>query len=156
MYEQLATHHCVIFEAIFLLRRRRSAGEEDIKSNMRIADRSRASIGEWIAAIAAVGIAVAISEFLGISVKWENAITCTVLLFVVVLISTRPVWGRGTFWQDLTALFLFHCIILGGIEQSLPATNLGPRGLPMVGATTAEVILIVVVLWTKSTRPRSD
>lgn len=123
---------------------------------MRIANRSKASIGEWIAATAAVGTAVAVSKFLGISLKWENAITFTVLLFAVVLICTRPVWGRGAFWQDLIALFVFHCIILAGIEQSLPATSLGPRGLPMVGVMTAEVILMIVVLWTRSTRPTSD
>jgi len=141
------------FRGSFLsLRKKWSVGEENIRSTTRIADRRRASIGEWIAVIVAVGIAVAVSEFLGISVKWENAITFTVLLYAVVLISTRPVWSRGTFWQDLVALFLFHCMILAGIEESLPATSLGPRGLPMVGATTAEGILLVVVLWVRAVR----
>jgi len=117
---------------------------------MHIADRRRPSVVEWMAAIAAVGIVVAVSDFLGISLKWENAVTFTVLLFVGVLIGTRPVWGRGTFWLDLIGMFLLHGILLTAIEQSLPATSAGPRGLPMVGIILAEGILFVVVLFRRA------
>jgi hypothetical protein len=120
------------------------------------ADRKRPSIGEWVAAFVAVGIAFAVSEFLGISQRWETAVAFTVLLFSGVLIGTRPVWGRGAFWPDLIAVFLLHCVILGGIERSLPAESAGPRGIPMMAAIMVEGVFIIVVLFKRSMPSDSD
>lgn len=92
---------------------------------MRLAGRKTLSISEWVAGIGAVALAVAISKFVGVSQKWENSIVFTVLVFAGVVIVLRPAWGRRVFWSGLIAVFLFHCIVLAAVEQSLSPTSEG-------------------------------
>lgn len=118
--------------------------------------RTRLTIREWAVGIAVVAIALTITKLVGMSAKWEHAIVDTATIFTAVLIGTRPVWGRGNFWLDLVAIFLFHCVILGGIVQSLPAESAGPHGILMIPAVVVEACFIGGVLWLRSLRSRSD
>jgi MFS superfamily sulfate permease-like transporter len=119
---------------------------------MHIAGRKTLSMGEWVAGIGGVALAVAIPKFAGISQKWGNTIVFTVLVFSGVVIVLRPAWGRREFWSSLIAVFLFHCIVLAVVEQSLPLTSEGPHGLPMIESGTLEGLLILGVLWRRSMR----
>jgi hypothetical protein len=119
---------------------------------MNAAGRKTLSIGEWVAGFVVVGLAVAITQFAGISQKWANTIVFTVLVFSGVVIVLRSAWGRWAFWSSLIAVFLFHCIVLAAVEQGLLATSDGPHGLPMVEAAMVEGLLIVAVLWRRAMR----
>jgi hypothetical protein len=119
---------------------------------MQAAGSKTLSIGEWVAGIGAVALAVAIPKFAGISQKWANTIVFTVLVFSGVVIVLRPAWGRRAFWSSLIAVFLFHCIVLAEVEQSLPPTSEGPHGLPLISAGVVEGVFILGVLWRKSMR----
>jgi len=118
--------------------------------------KSRLSPIEWVAWAAVVILAIVVTKSAGIEGKWQHATVDTVNVFIGVLIVTRPVWGRGNFWLDLAAIFLLHCIILGGIVQSLPAESAGLHGILMIPVVMAEGAFIVVVLWVRSLRSRSD
>lgn len=117
--------------------------------------RSRLTIREWVVFIGVLGAAMAATKLFSVSAKWENAILDTVMIFTLVLICTRRVWGQGNFWLDLVAIFLFHCIILGGIVQSLPAESAGLHGVLMIPVMMAEGGFIVFVLWVRSLRSDS-
>jgi hypothetical protein len=119
---------------------------------MHVAGRKTLSIGEWVARIGVVALAVAIPKFAGISQKWGNTIVFTVLVFSGAVIVLRPAWGRRAFWSSLIAVFLFHCIVLAAVEQGLLPTSEGPRGLPMIAAGMVEGLLILGVLWRRSMR----
>lgn len=117
--------------------------------------KSRLSVREWIVWIGAVAIALAVTKFLGVAEKWENAILDTVTIFTGVFIVTRPMWGRENFWLDFVAIFLFHCVILGGIVQSLPAESAGLHGILMIPVVMAESCFIVFILWLRTIRSNS-
>jgi|ERR1700722_4837560 hypothetical protein len=119
---------------------------------MRLAGRKTLSIGEWVVMFGVVAFAIAIAEFVGFSQKWGNAIIFTVLVFTALVIALRPAWGRRAFWSSLVAVFFFHCIVLAAVEQSLPPTSEGPRGIPMIEAGMLEGLLIAGVLWNRSMR----
>jgi hypothetical protein len=122
---------------------------------MRVAGGKTLSIGEWVVVFGAVALAVAITEFVGVSQKWEHAIVFTVLVFTAVVIALRPAWGRRAFWPNLIAIFFLHCIAIVVVEQSLPPTSAGPRGLPLVAVGMAEAVLIASVLWKRSMKSNS-
>src|SRR6266851_9357254 len=101
---------------------------------MRVAGGKKFSIGEWVVMFGLAALAVAVTEFVGVSQKWENAIVYTVLVFTVVIMALRPAWGRRTFWRNLVPIFLLHVLAIVVIEQSLPPGSKGPHGLPLTAA----------------------
>ena len=123
---------------------------------MSVAGGKNFSIREWALMAGLAAMAVAISEFVGVSQKWENAIVYTVIVFAVVVMALRPAWGRRAFWQNLVLVFLLHLLAIAVIEQSLPPGNEGPHGLPLTGAGMAESLLIGGVLWKRSMRSDSQ
>ena len=123
---------------------------------MRVAGGKRSSVGEWVVIFGLVALAVAVTEFVDVSQKWENAFVYTVLLFTVVIIVLRPAWGRRAFWRNLVPIFLLHVLGVTVIEQSLPLGSEGPHGLPLTGAVMAEGVIIVSVLWKRSMQSKSD
>ncbi len=123
---------------------------------MRVAGGKKLSIGEWVVVVGLGALAVATTEFIGISQKWENAIVYTVIVFTAVIIPLRPAWGRRAFWQNLVPVFLLHVLAIVVIEQSLPPGSEGPHGLPLTGAGMAEAVLVGSVLWKRSMQSKSD
>jgi len=122
---------------------------------MTVVERKKLSIGGWIAVFGLAALAVATTEFLGITQKWENGIVYTVIVFTAVIIPLRPAWGRRAFWQNLVVIFLLHVLALVVIEQSLPPGSRGPHGLPLTAVGMAEAVLIGSVLWKRSMRSNS-
>ena len=122
---------------------------------MRVAGGKTLSIGEWGIAFGVVALAVAATEFVGVSQKWEHAIVYTVLVFTAVIIALRPAWGRRALWQNLVFVFLLHVLAVVVIEQSLPPGSEGPHGLPLTAAGMAEGVIIASVLWKRSMRSNS-
>lgn len=113
------------------------------------------SIAEWVVAFGIVALAVAATEFIGVSQKWEHAVVYTALVFTAVIIALRPAWGRRAFWQNLVLVFLLHVLAIAVIGQSLPPGSPGPHGLPLTGAGMAESVLVAGLLWKKSLRSDS-
>jgi peptidoglycan/LPS O-acetylase OafA/YrhL len=122
---------------------------------VRVAGGKKLSIGEWVIAFGLVALAVAVTEFAGVSQKWENAIVYTVLVFTAVIIALRPAWGRRALWQNLVPVFLLHVLAVVVIEQSLPPGSEGPHGLPLIAVGMAESVLVAGVLWKRSMRSDS-
>ena len=122
---------------------------------MRVAGGKKFGIGEWVLIVVLVALAVAITEFVGVRQKWENAIVYTVLVFTVVIMALRPAWGRSAFWKTLVPIFMLHVLAVVVIEQSLPPGSEGPHGLPLTAAGMAEGVLIAGVLWKRSMRSNS-
>lgn len=122
---------------------------------MHIANGKKLSIQEWVVVFGLAALAVAMTEFAGVSQKWENAIVYTVIVFTAVIIPLRPAWDRRLFWQNLVPIFVLHCLAVVVIEQSLPSSSVGPHGLPLVAAGMAEGVVIAGVLWRRSMGPNS-
>jgi branched-subunit amino acid permease len=122
---------------------------------MRVAGGKKFSIREWALIVVLVVFAVAITEFVGVRQKWENAIVYTVLVFTVVIMALRPAWGRSRFWKTLVPIFLLHVLAVVVIEHSLPPGSEGPHGLPLTAVGMAEGVLIASVLWKRSMRSNS-
>jgi hypothetical protein len=122
---------------------------------MRVAGGKKLSIREWVVIFSVAALAVAITEFVGVSQKWENATVYTVIVFTAVIIALRPAWGRRAFWQNLVPIFLLHVLAVVVIEECLPPGSNGPHGLPLTAAGMAEGVLIASVLWKRSMRSDS-
>jgi hypothetical protein len=124
-------------------------------TKMRVSGGKKFSVKEWVFIVVLVALAVAITKFVGISQKWENAIVYTVLVFTVVIMALRPAWGRRAFWKTLVPIFLLLVLVVLVIEQSPPPGSEGPHGLPLTAAGMAEGVLIASVLWKRSMRSNS-
>ena len=111
---------------------------------------TRFSIGEWVAAFGLAALAVAVTEFVGVTEKWEHAVVYTVIVFSAVIIALRQAWGRRAFWRNLVPIFFLHSLAIAVIEQSLPPGSKGPRGFPLTAAGMVEGVLIAGVLWKRS------
>jgi hypothetical protein len=122
---------------------------------MSLASGKKLSIGEWLVVFGLTALAVAVTEFIGVGQKWENAIVYTVIVFTAVIIPLRPAWGRSGFWPSLIGILLLHCIAIVVIEQSLPPSSAGPHGLPLVVAGMAEAVIVGSVLWKRSMKSNS-
>jgi hypothetical protein len=91
------------------------------------------------------GAAVAITEFSGVSGKWEDVIVFTVLLFTGLILLCRTRWRTWEFWRNLVLTFALHAVAVGVIFQTV---SIGPRGIPglvMTAITMVEGVLIIVV-----------
>ena len=73
---------------------------------MRVATLTK--FASWAIIIVLGVAAVAISEGVGLSQKWEEGIGYTVVLFTVLVTVLRPAWGRPRFWRNLALLFTLH------------------------------------------------
>lgn len=122
---------------------------------MHVVDRKRVTVGEWLVGGAVLVFTVAATEFLGASLKWENAIVYTVLVFTALIIGFRPAWGRKAFWRDLLHVFLLHVLGVVIIYHVLPSGREGLHGLPLVAVGMVEVFLVVGVLWKRTMKSNS-
>jgi len=114
---------------------------------MKVAGGRTTSIWEWIVVFGVTAITVAVAEGAGVPPKWGNASVLTVILFVAVILSLRPAWGRAVFWLTLVALFSIHTLVVCLATSALPANSRGLRGIPFIGAGLAESALMVGILW---------
>jgi hypothetical protein len=105
------------------------------------------SFFEWVIIFGSLIAVIATSEALRISEKWESACAYTIMVFVVVVISLRPTWGRSIFWWRLAGVFVIHVLLISIITQFLPATSQGFSGIPMIIAGIAEVLMVGTILW---------
>jgi hypothetical protein len=97
-----------------------------------------------------MAFAIAISQFIGMSRNWEDAVVYTVVLFTVVTLALRSAWGYARFWQNLTRIFALHLLAVIIFEQALPPGVRGPHGLWLVIGGMAEGLLIAGVVWKKT------
>jgi hypothetical protein len=117
--------------------------------------RSRNSASEWLLLFGLMAIAILLTELLGLSRRWSDAITYTVVVFTVVIQMLRPAWDR-LFWRSLFLIFLLHVIGILILVESMPRSWRGIPGLFMTIVGATEGIVIVAVLWKKARRPDRD
>lgn len=122
---------------------------------MRVVNRKRLSVGEWLVGGVLLVSTVAATEFLGVSQKWENAIVYTFLVFTALIIGFRPAWGRKAFWRDLALACLLHVLCIVIIYRAVPSDSEGLHGLPLVAVGMAEATLLVGVLWKRVMKSNS-
>jgi len=72
---------------------------------------SRENIGILIGTIIAVALAI-IADDRGMPHKWHTAIFGTVVPFGVVLLGTRLMWRRWSFWAALTICLAIHTLAM--------------------------------------------
>jgi|SRR5450631_2641090 len=123
---------------------------------MRVTGKKTYTIWEWLTIFGATAAAVAITEFVGLSQKWEDATVYTAMLFAVVVTALRPAWGRPVFWRSLLLVFVAHVIALIVVIQALPWGRFGIPKLMLLPAGVIEGLLIAAVVWKRTTRSRPD
>lgn len=113
----------------------RSDGEKDFR------------LWEWITLFGVAVVAIASTEVIGLSQKWEDVVVFTVVLFAVVLLVLRQFWRNPAFWRNLLPLFALHITAFVVLAQTLPLGRFGFPKLPLILGGMAEGVLILAVLW---------
>jgi len=121
---------------------------------MRLAGRKHFVVWEKITLVGLAVAAIAITELMGVSQKWQDAVFYTVVVFAVATMALRPAWGRTVFWRTLILVFLLHVLVLIPIVPALPIGSIGIPKLPLVLTGLIETLLIVVVLWHRAVRSK--
>ena len=52
---------------------------------------------EWVILFGSLAGAIAASKWLSLSPKWEHSLVYTAIVFVVLTMSLRPIWGMFVF-----------------------------------------------------------
>jgi ABC-type proline/glycine betaine transport system permease subunit len=117
------------------------------------------TILEWSILLGLTACAVTVSELIGLTHKWEDALVYTVVVFAVVLTVLRPVWGREGFWRSFALILTGHTVAVLMAIQVLPPWRFGIPKLLLVPVGGIEGILIAVILRrivaSRSRKPRS-
>ena len=87
--------------------------------------------------------------------EWEVPSVYTVIVFVSVVTSLRPAWGRPSFWRALTAAFLAHVLGIFFAIREFPAIRTGFHGLILLIPGIVESLLIASFLWKASMKKSS-
>jgi hypothetical protein len=123
---------------------------------MRLAGGKESTLWEWLILFTLMAVAVTITEWAGVSQKWEDAVVYTVVLFTTVIIALRPAWGRLTLWQNLIPVFALHALAIVIMVQSFSWGARGIPKLPLIGVGMIEGFLILAALWRRTVRSKSN
>jgi hypothetical protein len=102
---------------------------------------------EWIVLFGLAAVAIAITERIGLSQKWEDVIVFTVLLFSVLLVTLRQLWNNPGFWRNLLLAFAAHVFAVAVLVRVLPAWRFGFPKLVLIVVGMLEGLLLLGVLW---------
>src|SRR5437588_12054727 len=80
---------------------------------------------EWGILFGVAAAAIAVTESIGMSQKWEDAIVFTTVLFTTITVVLRKLWGNRTFWRNLFLLLALHTFIVSIAVQSSTAGSTG-------------------------------
>jgi hypothetical protein len=111
-------------------------------------------VGEWVVIFGVGAVTVATTELLHLSPPEEHAIVYTAIIFAIVIVTLRPLWGYKTFWWGLVAIFGLHTLAMIVLEQGLPVIARGFHGIPLTIAGMIESVLIAGALWRRSMRSK--
>lgn len=107
---------------------------------------NKQSLREWCIAFALAVPLLVLMEVLDIPMKWRHAIGATCSFFGVVIYICQKFWKRIVFWIGLTVVFLLHSTCTVVFNRSLEEESSGFRGLPLIGFSMGELMLILFVL----------
>ena len=111
----------------------------------------KSSILEWGILLGLTASAVAVSEVVGLTPLWRDAVAYTVILFAAILTALRPPWRQGEFWRSLAAVFAGHSIVLLLVVQVLQAFPERRRhGVPkliLLPVAALEGVIVAGKLW---------
>jgi peptidoglycan/LPS O-acetylase OafA/YrhL len=120
----------------------------------------KSTILEWVIILGLTVCAIAVSEVVGLTPLWQDAVVYTVVVFAVVLTALRPPWGRREFWQSLAAVFIGHTFVLLlalMVLQEFPAPRrFGMPKLLLVPVGAVECVFVGGMLWKKITALRTS
>ena len=117
---------------------------------MKIAGRKNSTFWEWTVLFGSMAATIAAVKAIGVSQKWEAPAVYTVIIFVVVVISLRPAWGRANFWRALIVIFLIHTLGIYFAIREFPILNAGFHGMLLTLAAVVEGLVIASFLWRAS------
>jgi hypothetical protein len=131
---------------------------------MRTVMLKKSTILEWGIILGLTTCAIAVSEVVGLTPLWQDAVVYTVIVFAAVLTALRPPWRRREFWQSLAVVFIGHTLILLWVLlvlQEFPANRrFGMPKLLLIPLGSIESVFIGGILWKrmkalKTSAPRS-
>jgi hypothetical protein len=131
---------------------------------MWLAKQKKSAILEWAIILGLTAGAIAVSEVVGLTPLWEDAVVYSVIVFAVVLTTLRPPWHRRESWQSLAVVFIGHTLILLWVLlvlQEFPARRrFGMPKLLLIPLASIECLFIVAMLWKRikalrTSEPRS-
>ncbi len=114
---------------------------------MRTADGKEFAVWEWAILFGVTAAAIATTDVVGLSQRWEDAVVYTVALFAIVIMALRAAWRRPGFWQNLLLVFALHVV---GIAVLISVLPLGTFGVPKIFwsiSLIVEALLVGSVLW---------
>jgi hypothetical protein len=118
--------------------------------------RSPNSAYEWLLPFGLLAIAILLTKLLGLSPRWSDAVTYTVVVFTVIIQMMRSAWGRPILWRSLFLIFLLHVIGILIFVEVMPRSWHGIPGLFMTIVGVTEGVAVVAVLWKKTGLPDRD
>jgi hypothetical protein len=105
------------------------------------------TVWEWMVLFVLAAVAIAITERIGLSQKWEDVIVFTVVLFSVLLMTLRQLWNNPAFWRNLALVFAAHVFAVAILVPVLPTGRFGFPKLVLIVVGMLEGLLILGVLW---------
>jgi heme/copper-type cytochrome/quinol oxidase subunit 4 len=105
---------------------------------------------EWLALVASLLGATALTTVIGLNQKSSDAVIYTVVVFAVVITALRPAWRRRAFWRNLALVFVLHAVGMSILLHILSEQGHGISGLLMIVCGMVEGIVIGSVLWKKA------
>lgn len=107
----------------------------------------KSTVFEWVTVFGLSGLAVVVSELIGLKQLWEDGIIYTVMLFTVIVLALKPAWRRKSFWKSLALILAGHLIALVALLQTLPPRRFGIPKLLLFPAAVLEGTFIIAALW---------
>jgi hypothetical protein len=97
-----------------------------------------------VTAIAAL-VATSLGQTLRLSQKWDEAFFKTVVLFVSVIVVSKPLWQAPGYWKKIFFILVLHCLLLGSFLWAFIGSD-QHLWLYLTAAMILEGSLIVIVL----------
>jgi hypothetical protein len=104
------------------------------------------SFWDGVTVFALAVAAIAISNWLDLNHKWENALVYTVLLFTIVTLALRHFWNRARFWSYWLLALALHLFIFFPVVRALPPEWRGIPATIFVPAMMIEGVLLLGLL----------
>jgi hypothetical protein len=117
---------------------------------MRMAGHKTATLWEWVVIFGSVAATIAITKVAGIAPVWQTATAYTVIVFVCVIVSLRPAWGRPNFWRALIVALALHALTVFSVIREFPRTSQEFHGIPLIASGMVEGVIILGFLWRAS------
>lgn len=95
-----------------------------------------------------VGVAaIASSELMRFSPKWEDGAVLTTTVFTTVIVLSKRLWSHLSFWAVLVGLPVIHLIVANVILSNISNGRIGIPAIPFITIAYAEAPILMVILF---------